>query len=53
MFTGNLIDQLIATVERTEERVREEQVLMQDERLTYFYTLSQQEMTQFELAGVA
>jgi len=53
MFTGNLINQLIATVERTEERVREEQSLMQDERLTYFYTLSQQELSQFELAGVA
>ena len=53
MFTGNLINQLIATVERTEERSREEQALMQDERLTYFYTLSQQELSQFELAGVA
>jgi hypothetical protein len=53
MFTGNLINQLIATVERTEERVREEQALIQDERLTYFYTLSQQELSQFELAGVA
>jgi hypothetical protein len=53
MFMGTMIDQLIATVERAEERSREEQALMQDERLTYFYTLSQQELSQFELAGVA
>ena len=53
MFTGNLINQLIATVERAEERSREEQALIQDERLTHFYTLSQQELAQFELAGVA
>ena len=53
MFTGNLIDQLIATVERAEERSQVEQFLIQDERLTYFYTISQQELAQFELAGVA
>lgn len=53
MFTGNLINQLIATVERAEERACEEQALMQDERLTYFYTLAQQEISQLELAGVA
>ena len=53
MFTGNLINQLIATVERAEERSQVEQSLSQDERLTYFYTISQQELAQFELAGVA
>ena len=53
MFTGNLINQLIATVERAEERVCEEQAFMQNEKLTYFYTISQQELAQFELAGVA
>ena len=53
MFMGTLIDELIATVERAEERTPVEQSLIEDERLTYFYTLSQREMAQFELAGVA
>ena len=53
MFTGNLINQLIATVERAEVRAFQEQVLIQNERLTYFYTLAQQEISQLELAGVA
>ena len=57
MFMGTMIDELIATVERAEVRVearsRAEQASIQDERLTYFYTLSQQELAQFELAGVA
>jgi hypothetical protein len=53
MFTGNLINQLIATVERAEERVCDEQAFMQNEKLTYFYTLAQQEISQLELAGVA
>ena len=53
MFMGTVIDELIATVERAEERTHVEQSLIEDERLTYFYTLSQQEMAQFELAGVA
>ena len=53
MLKGTLIDELIATVERAEERAHEQQSLIQDERLTYFYTLAQQELGQFELAGVA
>ena len=53
MFRGTLIDELIATVERAEERTCEEQSLIQTERLTYFYTLAQQEISQLELAGVA
>ena len=53
MFKGTLINELIATVERAEVRAFEEQSLIQDERLTYFYTLAQQEISQFELAGVA
>ena len=53
MFMGTMIDELIATVERAETRNHAEQALIQDERLTYFYTLSQQELAQFELAGVA
>ncbi len=53
MFMGTLIDELIATVERAEERTHEEQSPITDERLTYFYALSQQEMAQFQLAGVA
>jgi hypothetical protein len=53
MFQGTLIDELIATVERAEERAYEEQSLIQDQRLTYFYSLAQHELAQFELAGVA
>ena len=53
MFMGTLIDELIATVERAEERTYEEQSLIQNERLTYFYTLAQHEISQLELAGVA
>jgi hypothetical protein len=53
MFTGTLIDELIATVERAEERACEPQSLIVKERLTYFYMWSQQETMQFELAGVA
>ncbi len=57
MFRGTLIDELIATVERAEDRIEartyEEQSLIQTERLTYFYTLAQQEISQLELAGVA
>jgi hypothetical protein len=53
MLKGTLIDELIASVERAEERAHERQSLLADERLTYFYALAQQEMAQFELAGVA
>ena len=53
MFTGRMIDELIETVERAEEHTRRDQPLMQDERLTYFYALAQQEIAQLQLAGVA
>jgi len=53
MLKGTLIDDLIATVERAEERAYEGQSAIHDERLTYFYTLAQQELAQYELAGVA
>jgi hypothetical protein len=53
MFTGRMIDELIATVEHAEEHAHPEQASIHDERLTYFYALAQQEMTQLQLAGVA
>ena len=65
MYTGTLIDQLIATVERTEARteVRTEcrtdmrllDARSQEEKLAYWYAVAQQEVAQFEssLAGVA
>jgi hypothetical protein len=53
MFTGTLINDLIATVERAEERACEQQSSVVEERLTYFYMWSQQELVQFQLAGVA
>jgi hypothetical protein len=54
MFTGNLIDQLIATVERAEEHAYK-QSRVQDHKLAYFYSVAQHEMLQLEtkLAGVA
>jgi len=53
MHSGTLIDQLMATVERTEKRVM--QASSQEEKLAYFYTVAQSELAQFEsnLAGVA
>ena len=65
MYTGTLIDQLIATVERTEARtearteIRSDMHLLdtrsQEEKLAYWYAVAQQEVAQFEssLAGVA
>jgi hypothetical protein len=57
MYTGTLIDQLIATVERTEARVdrRPQETHSQEEKLAYWYAVAQQEVAQFEssLAGVA
>jgi hypothetical protein len=65
MYTGTLIDQLIATVERTEARTevratprtakRLLDTCSQEERLAYWYAVAQQEVAQFEsgLAGVA
>ncbi|MGC2185630.1 MAG: hypothetical protein WA637_20350 [Terriglobales bacterium] len=60
-YTGTLIDELIATVERTEARteVRSDRLLpdtrSQEEKLAYWYAVAQQEVAQFEssLAGVA
>jgi hypothetical protein len=54
MYTGNLIDELITAVERTEHRVLEE-TYIEDERLAYWYSVAQQELAQFDsgLAGVA
>jgi hypothetical protein len=53
MYTGTLIDELMATVESTEKRTV--QVRSQDEQLAYFYNLAQSELAQYEskLAGVA
>ena len=53
MYTGTLIDELMATVERTEKRATETR--SQEEKLAYFYRIAQSAPTQFEssLAGVA
>ena len=53
MYTGTLIENLMKTVERTEER--SVQARSQEEKLAYFYTLSQSELAQFEsrLPGAA
>ena len=59
MYTGTLIDQLIATVERTEVRVDSRLHLLdnrsQEEKLAYWYAVAQQEVAQLDssLAGVA
>jgi hypothetical protein len=65
MYTGTLIDQLIATVERTQTRaeVRTEarvdlrllDTRSREEKLAYWYAVAQQEVAQFDssLAGVA
>jgi len=60
-YTGTLIDELIATVERTEARTearvdrRSLDTRSQEEKLAYWYAVAQQEVAQFEssLAGVA
>ncbi len=53
MHNGTLIEQLMATVERTEKRVM--QASSAEEKLAYFYTVAQSELARFEssLAGVA
>jgi hypothetical protein len=53
MYTGTLINELMATVERTEKRTT--QARSQEEKLAYFYNVAQSELTEFEssLAGVA
>jgi hypothetical protein len=53
MFTGTLIDELIETVERTEQRCSDEYA--REEKLAHFYAISRFELAQVEpsLAGVA
>jgi hypothetical protein len=60
MYTGTLIDELIATVERTESRVDNHSLRLldsrsQEEKLAYWYGVAQQEVAQLDssLAGVA
>jgi hypothetical protein len=57
MYTGTLIDELIATVERTQARSRErlQDERSQEEKLAYWYAVAQQEVAHLEsdLAGVA
>jgi hypothetical protein len=60
MYTGTLIDELIATVERTESRVDNRSLRLldsrsQEEKLAYWYGVAQQEGAQLDssLAGVA
>ena len=59
MYTGTLIDQLIATVERTEARADARAAgwttRSQEEKLAYWYAVAQQEVAQLDssLAGVA
>jgi len=57
MYTGTLIDELIATVERTEARTdtRLQDTRSQEEKLAYWYAVAQQEVAQLDssLAGVA
>jgi hypothetical protein len=60
MHTGTLIDQLIATVERTEARVDAHPIRLlnecsQEEKLAYWYSVAEQEVAQLDssLAGVA
>ena len=60
MYTGTLIDELIATVERTESRVDNHSLRLLDsrspeEKLAYWYGVAQQEVAQLDssLAGVA
>jgi hypothetical protein len=60
MYTGTLIDELIATVERTEARTGSGSLRLpdnrsQEERLAYWYAVAQQEGANADsnLAGVA
>jgi len=60
MYTGTLIDELIATVERTEARSGSQSLRLlddrsQEEKLAYWYAVAQQEVAQLDsgLAGVA
>ena len=54
MFTGTLIDDLIATVENAETSIRLDPE--QESKLAYWYTVAQNEIANlrtYELAGVA
>ncbi len=60
MYTGTLIDELIATVERTEARSGSPSLRLlddrsQEEKLAYWYAVAQLEVAQLDsgLAGVA
>jgi hypothetical protein len=60
MYTGTLIDELIATVERTAARSGARSLCSRDnrsqeERLAHWYTVAQQEVAHLDssLAGVA
>jgi len=60
MYTGTLIDELIATVERTEARSSSRSLRLldnrsQEEKLAYWYAVAQQEVANADsnLAGVA
>ena len=52
MYSGTLIDQLMAAVERAEEKAEDRE---REEKLAYWYAVSAAELAQFEsaLAGVA
>ena len=52
MYTGTVIDELTAVVERAETRADERE---REDRLAYWYAVAQQELAQpdFSLAGVA
>lgn len=52
MYTGKLIDNLMAAVERAEVRAEEQ---AREKKLTYWYTVAQIELGQLDsnLAGVA
>jgi hypothetical protein len=53
MYTGTLIDELIRAVERSEKRSL--QAPSEEEKVTYFGSMAQSELDQFEsqLVGVA
>lgn len=53
MYNGNLIDELIATVERAETSLRLDPE--QESKLAYWYAVAQNEIANlnYELAGVA
>ena len=55
MYTGTLIDELIAAVERTEARTdrRVQDTRSQEEKLACWYAVAPQEVAQSSLAGVA